>query len=154
MEGNVSLNHGSYFSRIFCRNIKRHVFRQSNALDSIYDFVNATHMQYLYYVAAAGKWFIGEEAGGNLRRAESDSMEICAESLGNEDWFEHNGEQFIKSETVEFKCIDTIHCACRNLDISGLQYRRNGNGNYIMNNSTFDGRKCFTKKSRATNIGQ
>ena len=111
-------------------------------------------MQFLYYVAAAGKWFIGPEAGGNLRRAESDSMEICAEALENEDWFGYDGNQFNKLETVEFKCLDTIHCACKNLDISGLQYRRNGNGNYIMTNSTFDGRKCFTKKSIFKNIEQ
>ena len=111
-------------------------------------------MQYLYYVAAAGQWFIGPEQGGILSRAVSDSMEICAEALEFEDWFEYDGNQFIKSETVEFKCLDTNNCACENLDISGLQYIRSGNGNYIMNNSTFDGRKCFTEKSIAKNKDQ
>ena len=109
----------------------------------MYNFINDTHMQSLYYVAAAGKWWIGPTIGGSTRRAESNSAGICAESLENSDWFEFDGKHWNLSETAQVKCLDSIHCACQILDISGFRYRRNGNGNYIMNNSTFDGRKCF-----------
>ena len=111
-------------------------------------------MQSLYYVAGAGKWFIGDEIGGSTRRAESNSMEICAETLENEDWLEFDGIQWNKTETVQLKCLDNIHCACQNLDISGFRHRRNGNGNYMMTNSMFDGRNRFIENSIAKNKGQ
>ena len=126
--------------------MKRPVFRQSNALDTLYD----EDMNSLYFVAYARQWWIGPEAGSDemvvpewWTRIVSNSVENCPEALENANWLEYWSEQSEPSETGQVKCIDNIHCACQNLDISGFRSQENGNGRYIMSNSTFDGRKCF-----------
>ena len=131
----------------FCYNMKRPVFRQSNALDTLYEIITLEHMNSLYYVAAARQWWIGPEAGGRYQRMVSNSTEVCPEALENANWLEYNSGQLKLSETGQLKCLDNIHCACQNLDISGFQNQQNGNGHYIMDNVTFDGRKCFDENN-------
>ena len=103
-------------------------------------------MNFLYYNAYQGQWRIGPTEGGDLIIARANSSEICAKALEKTDWVEFDGTQWNKLETAQVKCLDNIDCACRNLDITGFQIQRNCNGQYELNHTIFDGRKCFAEK--------
>ena len=94
-------------------------------------------------MAAVEQWYIGSTAGEYVSGIEGDSVEICAEDTADADWFEWDGNQMIKADNIQIKCVDDIICSCKNLDISGFDYQWSRNGRYVLTDSLLNGRIGF-----------
>ena len=99
----------------------------------------------IYYITELGRWFIGENTGDFSRYVEAHSIALCLEETTDADWFEYDSSsgEFIKSESLQIRCIDDIECSCQKLDISGFEYQATRNGLYAGDGVTLNGRKCF-----------
>ena len=96
----------------------------------------------MYFIARYGTWSIGKAVGDTARGVDFKSVAICAEDIKG-DVEEFTGSEWEKTENAQIKCIDDIICACKNLEISGLQYQTSRNGHYIFDETFSNGRLGF-----------
>ena len=99
----------------------------------------------IYYIKKFDRWFIGSNVGNTVRNAEAYSIALCLEEISTDDWYQWNSstKQMEKPVNLQMKCLNDINCSCQKLRISGFQYQWSRNGDYIKQNSTLNGRKCF-----------
>ena len=60
-------------------------------------------------MARYGKWYIGGETGSGTRGVQINSVDLCAESIVNADWFEWHGSRWIQVEEIFVQCVDDDH---------------------------------------------
>ena len=93
-------------------------------------------------MAQYSAWYISSTMGAGSRGVDFKSTAICAEEIKGdvEEW---TGSEMTKAKNAQIKCIDDITCACKNLEISGLQYQTSRNGHYIIDETFLNGRLGF-----------